>query len=197
MNKTLTIISMVILLTSLFLTGCDSISLNSFRQSNCPQINVSLNQVKGMLPLMEVREFDGWKIAPYDSNTMMGFNFGKIYCHLGNKQGQNPDYLYCGDQSSQTTMAFMQKTLMNEDGTIGKTIKQSFVNIYQPVELPQEVKELCELGGGTGMVYGDVDEFDCDKVEYEFKETICGEDPDKIAEKEWEQFKDTARDFWE
>lgn len=110
--------------------------LNSlFSKTNdarCPQINVPITQTKGLLPFMNVKEYDGWKIASYDSNTqLLGFNFGRIVCHFGNKQGQNPDYLYCGDQSSQTTMAYMQKTFMNEDGTIGKTIKQSFVNIYE------------------------------------------------------------------
>lgn len=95
---------------------------------------------------------------------MLGFNFGKIYCHRGNKQGQNPNYLYCGDQSSQTTMAFMQKTMINSDGSIGKTVKQSFYNIYDENQ--------------------------------QFVKTVCGDDPDKIAEREWEEFKQQAENFW-
>lgn len=120
----------------------------------CPQINVPLRKVEGLLPFMDIREYEGWKIAPYDTNTMLGFNFGKIYCHKGNKQSQNPNYLYCGDQSSQTTMAFMQKTMINSDGSIGKTVKQSFYNIYDENQ--------------------------------QFVKTVCGEYPDKIAEREWD-----------
>lgn len=131
----------------------------------CPQINVPLRKVEGLLPFMDVKKFEGWQIAPYDTNTMLGFNFGTIYCHKGSKQGQNPNYWYCGDQSSQTTMAFMQKTMINSDGSIGKTVKQSFYNIYDENQ--------------------------------QFVKTVCGDDPDKIAEKEWEELKDAARDFWE
>ena len=99
-------------------------------------------EVEGLLPFMDVKEYNGWKIAPYNTNTMLGFNFGTIYCHEGNKQGQNPTYWYCGDQSSQTNMAFMQKTIINSDDSIGKTIKQSFYNIYD--ENQQFVKTICE-----------------------------------------------------
>ncbi len=130
----------------------------------CPQINVPITNVEGMRPLMKIREYEGWKIAPYDTNTMLGMNFGQIFCHKGNKKGQNPNYWYCGDKSSQTTMAFMQKTLKNPDGTLGKTIKQSFYNVYDENQ--------------------------------QFVKTVCGKDPDKIAEQEWEEFKDAAEDFW-
>ena len=114
-----------------------------------------MTQQQGVLPSMNIKEFDGWTIAPYDSNTVLGFNFGRIYCHKGNREGQNTNYWYCGDQSSQTTMAFMQKTLVNSDRTIGKTIKQSFVNVYDN--------------------------------DGHFIKTVCGEDPDKIAEREFKQ----------
>ena len=30
-----------------------------------------------------------------------------------------------------------------------------------------------------------------------FVKTVCGEDPDKIADGEWNKFKDVARDFWD
>lgn len=131
----------------------------------CPQIKVPLKKVEGLLPFMDVKEYEGWKIAPYDSNTMLGFNFGEIYCHKGSKKGQNPKYWYCGDQSSQTAMAFMQKTMINSESSIGKTVKQSFYNIYD------ENKQ--------------------------FVKTVCGNDPDKNAEREWKKLKDSARDFWE
>ncbi len=130
----------------------------------CPQMNVPLRKVQSLLPFMDVKEYEGWKIAPYDTNTMLGFNFGQIYCHKGSKQGQNPNYWYCGDQSSQTTMAFMQKTIINSDGSIGKTIKQSFYNVYDENQ--------------------------------QFVKTVCGDNPDKIAEREWEEFKQQAEDFW-
>ena len=59
----------------------------------------------------------------------------------------------------------MQKTLTKPDGSIGKTIKQSFYNIYNENQ--------------------------------QFVKTVCGEDPNKIAEREWDEFKDAARDFWD
>ena len=196
MNPKIPPIALGILLSLLFLTGCDSISLNSFRQSNCPQLNVSITQIKGMLPFMEVREYDGWKIAPYDTNTMIGFNFGKIYCHNGNKQGQNPNFLYCGDQSSQTTMAFIQKKLMNKDGTIGETVRQSFVNVYER-KIDENLKFLCDNNDARTMQKVGIDSngkqvveiLECGKDEYlyVFQKTICGEDPDKIAEREFKQ----------
>ncbi len=163
----------------------------------CPQINVPLKKVEGLSPVMDVREFEGWKIAPYDTNTLLGFGVGHVSCHKGNRKGQNMNYWYCGDQSSQTTMAFMQKTSINPDGSIGNTIKQSFVNIYTPVELPREVKELCKLNGGTGVISNNAEEFNCGEVQYEFKETICGEDPEKITDREWDEFKNAIRDFLE
>ena len=55
--------------------------------------------------------------------------------------------------------------MINSDGSIGKTIKQSFYNIYD------ENKK--------------------------FVKTVCGEDPDKIAEKEWKEMKDSIRSIWD
>ena len=70
-----------------------------------------------------------------------------------------------GVQTARLGLAKLQKTMINSDGSIGKTVKQSFYNIYDENQ--------------------------------QFVKTVCGDDPDKIAEKEWEELKDAARDFWE
>lgn len=118
-----------------------------------------------MYPFIATREYDGWAIDDVDASGLFGINAGMIFCHKGVKEGQNPEYWYCGDElSGKTKMAYMQKTLLNKDGTIGKTIKQSFVNIY----------------AANG----------------EFIKTICGENPDILIEREWEQTKKEAEAFW-
>lgn len=125
----------------------------------CPQINTPLREgVVG--PFLNIEEYEGWKIDSYDST----FN---IHCYKGYKEGQKSNYWYCGEDASsiQFPIAFMQKTLKNSDGSIGKTIKQSFYNIYDENQ--------------------------------QFIKTVCGEDPDKITEREWDEFKDAARDFWD
>lgn len=163
--------------------------------SSCPQINVSLTRGQGALPFMDVREYDGWKISPYDAKSMLGFSSGKIYCHQGNKQGQNPNFVYCGDQTS----SLMQKTLVNEDGTIGKTIRQSFVNIYE-MKIDEDLKYLCDNTNTKTMQQVSVDSNGKDVVEilecgrdeyvYIFQKTICGDDPDKLAAAEAKQIID-------
>lgn len=123
----------------------------------CPQINFPLKD--GIAPFIDIREYDSWKIDSYDST----FN---IHCYRGNKEGQKTNYWYCGEGTSiEFPIAFMQKTMINSDGSIGKTIKQSFYNIYD------ENKK--------------------------FVKTVCGEDPDKIVEKEWKEMKDSIRGIWD
>ncbi len=121
----------------------------------CPQINVPLKE--GIAPFIDIEEYDGWKVDSYFST----FN---IHCYKGSREGQNPDYWYCGEGASvEFPIAFMQKTMINSDGSIGKTIRQSFYSIYDNNQ--------------------------------QFVKTVCGEDPDKITEGEWDEFKDAARDF--
>ncbi len=76
-----------------------------------------------------------WQIANYD--TIVGIVPGSIVCEKGRSEGQNPNYYYCGLEG----MAYMQKTFMNPDGTIGKTIRKTFVNIYD--ENKKFIKTLC------------------------------------------------------
>lgn len=108
----------------------------------CPQINVPITKLD-IAPMLHITEYDGWIVAPYDSNSQFfGFNFGWIYCNKGNQEGQRPDYLYCGDgRTGQTNLGYIQKTLVNKDGTLGKTIKRTFYNVYDENE--QFVKTVC------------------------------------------------------
>lgn len=108
---------------------------------NCPQINVPINGYGPSQYFLDIKEYDGWELASYDTNLMLGINFGKIYCHYGSKEGQNPVYLYCGDETDKTTMAFMKKTMAQADGTVGKTVQQSFYNVYD--EHQKFVKTVC------------------------------------------------------
>ncbi len=201
MNQKTILFFLTIIFSSLILTGCDSFTMNSPRQSNCPQINVPITQEKGRLPFIGVREYDGWKIAPTD------FRYYLIKCHLGSKQGQNPNNLYCGDSTSlseqfesgfneETTSAFMQKTLMNKDGTIGETIKQRFINIYEQ-RTDQEIKEICHndtlknikegiweisLLYSNGTRYTKKFECGIDEYMYVFQKTVCGQGSDEDGE---------------
>jgi len=157
---------------------------------NCPEINVPITQTRDLLPFLRVREYEGWTVAPYDVSTQLfGFNWGTISCHKGSKQGQNSEYLYCGDKTSETTMGYIQKTIINKDGSIEETIKKSFVNVYRPIELPPEIKEACKNPEAESVIINSNNlTFKCHETEYIFEKTMCGEDPDVISDREFNEF---------
>jgi len=108
--------------------------LISFNPSSyiCPQLNYSLHHSDILYSNVDVEEHNGWKISAHS----MGH---KVYCVKGYLEGQNPNYLYCG--TKKTGLAYMEKTFLNPDGTIGKTIKQGFMNIYD--ENQNFIKTIC------------------------------------------------------
>lgn len=137
-------------------------SLSSFLVGkNCPQINVPMiSSGTGGGKKMGASEYDGWKIR--------GYSLYSIYCYKGNEKGENPNYWYCGDLKvtwgENADYGLMQKTLINSDRTIGKTIRKSFSNIYDENE--------------------------------NFIKTVCGEDPDKLAEGEFKEIMTELDNFF-
>ena len=92
--------------------------------SGCPQIAVPFHDANGLLAI-QPQVYDGWTIAGYTPIPMMVEPI--IFCHKGNREGENPSYTYCGGTDDD---AYMRKTETNSDGTIGKTIRKTFLNIY-------------------------------------------------------------------
>ncbi len=127
----------------------------------CPQINVPMQN--GRIP---AQVYEDWKVYQYPCDTLTSFFGCSIDCYKGYAEGQNKNYYYCGDkpQFIGKQLATVDKTPVSNDGTIGKQIRKSFVNIY--------------ASDGT------------------FLKTICGEDPEKITEQEWNKFKKEAESFF-
>jgi len=71
----------------------------------------------------------GWEISVYSASSLLGIEISKVYCHKGNVEGENPNYFYC-DSGITGGIPYLSKTQMNPDGTIGKTIRKSFINVY-------------------------------------------------------------------
>lgn len=155
-NKSLVIISVCLILLVVLINAKGNIpNFGSLFPNSCPQINVPMKN-----GFIAAKNYNGWQMAPYDSNTqVLGINFGLIYCFKGNMEGRNPNYSYCGGTDGDY-IAYIEKTEMNADGTIGKTTRKTFVNIYDEYGL--------------------------------FLKTICGEDPDVVAER---QFKGLMNQF--
>jgi len=80
--------------------------------------------------------FEGWEVKNYDSANLFGLSvIPKIYCYGGKEEGQNPNHHYCGywnngDNWDMKDLIYMEKTFINSDGSIGKTIQKTFVNVY-------------------------------------------------------------------
>lgn len=114
----------------------DSLVLDSFQIVNsCPRLDVLLRQ-DGELGYYVSNSNDidvkqaGWRISVYNTAEMFGIKTDYVFCHIGSIEGQNPDYFYCDSGGLAGGIPYISKTIMNPDGTIGKTIKKSFVNIY-------------------------------------------------------------------
>lgn len=115
---------------------------------------------------LHVSTYNGWKISQYGITAQLtsAFSGDIIRCHKGNHEGQNPNYSYCGAIEYNDYMAYIEKTSMNSDGTIGKTLRKTFYNIYDN--------------------------------EGKFIKTVCGDDPDVVAERGVKQLvKEIGRGF--
>jgi len=116
--------------------------------SGCPQLDCFMEPKGTRLSLPSA--CDGWKVQQI-------YSYDVVLCHKGNKEGQNINYWYCGDDN----LAYVSKTFMNKDGTIGETKKIAFINVYDEDQM--FIKTLC---------LGDPDEI----AEKNFKEFMRGID---------------------
>lgn len=101
---------------------------NIFAKVNsCPQINVPMQN--GKIPVQTYKE---WNIYEYPCDALSSFFGCSIDCYKGSYEGQNKNYYYCGDKQDfiGKQLATLDKTPISDDGTIGKRIRKTFVNIY-------------------------------------------------------------------
>ena len=124
-------------------------------KSNCPQINVSMenNSFSGLN--IKGKTYDGWTIK------------GQATCRTGKKEGENINYYYCGGYTISSlhfimneVNAYIEKTIISDKGDIGKTYKYVIWNIYN------EKKEFIET-----RCIGNPDEYE-KKLEKEFDREI-------------------------
>ncbi|KHO55471.1 MAG: hypothetical protein QT10_C0001G0075 [archaeon GW2011_AR19] len=130
------------------------LSFNLNLGNNCPQLPIPLLPDKRLwVEVMSQEEgnnsFEGWKVKKYDSADLFGFSVTpRIYCYQGREDGQNPNHYYCGywdngDNWDMRDLIYMEKTFMNPDGSLGKTIQKTFVNVYD--ENGNYLKTICGL----------------------------------------------------
>ena len=128
------------------------LSFNLNLGNNCPQLPIPLLPDKRLwVEVMSQEEsnnsFEGWKVKKYDSADLFGFSvIPRIYCYQGREDEQNPNHYYCGywdngDNWDMEDLIYMEKTFMNPDGSLGKTIQKTFVNVY--VENGNYLKTIC------------------------------------------------------
>jgi hypothetical protein len=124
-------------------------SVYSYYITNIEEINsnsiISIEDAQKMF-LIKVGERDiedfqkGWEISVYDSSELFGLKNSMVFCHKGKEEGENPNYFYC-DSGITGGIPYLSKTQINPDGTIGKTIRKSFINIYGPER--KFIKTIC------------------------------------------------------
>jgi len=98
--------------------------------TSCPQIDVPIGDSWGGLPIgnswgglsISGQSYDGWTIK------------GDATCRKGTKEGENLNQYYCGGYRNTLGIgfvnAYIEKTIISEDGEIGKTYKYVIWNIY-------------------------------------------------------------------
>lgn len=151
-----------------------SVSLSSIKNllsgfsfgNSCPQLDIPiLEQQKGTnLPLLYYIDGSnpqkGWEIGIYSTAEAFGILGALgiktlIYCHKGDREGENPLYYYCDSGLNMGKIPYITKTTINSDGTIGKTTVKSFINVYD--ENKRFIKTIC------GPPPGDIIEADFKK----------------------------------
>lgn len=135
----------VLIFLSLLISGCQTISSTPAGANDCPQVNLSLRNARSSAPSVYGNEYAGWKIIADSFQYVLDAepNQGQqiVYCDKGNLEGQYPNYWYCGGNKLLGSKSYLQKTFMNNDGTIGKTVKKTFINIYD--EKQNFLKTIC------------------------------------------------------
>jgi hypothetical protein len=102
--------------------------VSSITGSSCPQLKLPVEVMKGV-KFIAPGQNNEWKWRAYDAPTELHIFSSNIFCATGSLGGQNPNYLYCGATAT-TPMAYIEKTIIKSDGTIGETIRKSFTNVY-------------------------------------------------------------------
>jgi hypothetical protein len=112
--------------------------------NECPQIDIPLKHNILGYYISNTNNVDnyqnGWTISVYSSAEGLVGGTDEVYCHKGDSEGENPTYFYC-DTGMVGGISYIRKTKMNSDGTIGETIRKSFVNIYNGNS--QFIKTIC------------------------------------------------------
>lgn len=121
--------------------------------NTCPQIDVPMKeQFSGYLTI-KGQTYDGWTIK------------GQATCRKGTKEGENLNKYYCGGYTSTfgigSVNAYIEKTIISDNGDIGKTYKHVIWNIYD------ENKDFVET-----RCIGDPDEFDKKQAEAFYNELL-------------------------
>ncbi len=125
------------------------IKIQKQQEKECPKLNYPMTQNELWGHVLVNREYEGWQISAWRTPIVLP-------CYKGNEKGEDSNYWYCGDLDvywgENVDYGLMKKTFTNSDGTIGKTIRKSFYNIYDENE--QFIKTVCgkdpdELGEKT------------------------------------------------
>lgn len=82
--------------------------------TSCPQVNVTIKDESWKGLNIGGESFDGWVVK------------GDGECRKGSKEGENLNYYYCGGYVN----AYVEKTTIHGDGTIGETKKYVIWNKY-------------------------------------------------------------------
>jgi hypothetical protein len=93
--------------------------------NNCPQLDLPLGTF-GNSPVMLANNYKEWIVI----NDLILLKHSPVYCFKGSKEGQNRNYWYCGYEDAKLGTLYMANVQIAEDGTIGKTTKIAFYNIY-------------------------------------------------------------------
>ena len=91
-------------------------------ESSCPQINVPIEEHSWGVSDIQGKTYDGWTVK------------GEATCRKGTKEGENLNMYYCGGFNSilgiSMVNAYVEKTIISNQGEIGKTYKHIIWNIY-------------------------------------------------------------------
>lgn len=125
----------------------------SKKLNTCPQIDVPIKETSWGDLNIKSQTYEGWEIK------------GRATCRKGTKEGENLNKYYCGGYSSTlgfgSVNAYIEKTIISEDGNIGKTYKYVIWNTYD------ENKQFLET-----RCIGDPDEFDKKQAESFYNEML-------------------------
>lgn len=102
--------------------------------ARCPQLDIKISPDHMYI---ESQDYNRTKIFCYNyRESLFGYSIScqNIQCYKGmdkaNNAGLNIGYTYCGDRENLQNLAGFEKTIIHTDGTIGETVRRSFMNVY-------------------------------------------------------------------